>query len=104
MHRNRLGSTAEMTEARRNSVSFCALFLSSHHKLGSPQQCPLDLRVGEGTDCLPRRLGIACRSGVSRFQRSVPMKNIENVRVRHAVERALAQNGFNLSAFFGCTA
>src|SRR5947209_5462036 len=78
-----------------------ALLLSSHHKLGSPQQCPLDLRVGEGTDYLPRRLGIACRSGVSRFQRSVPMKNIENVRVRHAVERALAQNGFNLSAFFG---
>src|ERR1700685_3010033 len=62
------------------------LLFPRHHKLGRPQQSPLDLGVREGANRFLRRLRIACCPGARRFQRSVAPQYFHNLRVSHAIK------------------
>src|ERR1039458_462944 len=70
------------------------LFLPSYHKLRRPQQRPFGLGIREGADRFPRRLRIAHGASRRRFERSVALQNLHDLRMGHAIESPVAQNGF----------
>src|SRR5580658_6031113 len=75
------------------------LLVASHHKLRCPQECPLNLRIREGADCLPCRLRIPCGSGSRRFERSIALQYVHDLAMGHAIKGPVAQNRFNLGSF-----
>src|SRR5258708_21910571 len=86
---------------RRFSVTSAmkTLFFPRHHKLRSPEEGPLNLRVWKGAYRFLRGLRISCGTSVGRFQRSIAPQNFHDLRVGHAIESAIAQDGFDLRTF-----
>src|SRR5262249_45404602 len=74
------------------------LFLSGHHKLRSPEQGALDVRIRESADGLEggfRVLRSPLRGGI---ERTIAGENVEDLRMGHSVEGALLDHGRNALA------
>src|SRR5260370_19233651 len=81
--------------------SLGALFRSGYDEFRRPQERSFDLRIRKRADRVARRLGVAGRLLGGVFERTVAVQDGQDVGVRDAIERAVAQDGFDLAAFGG---
>src|SRR2546427_5039534 len=78
--------------SQRSRDKLLPLFFPGHHKLRSPKQSPLDLRIRKATNGLPRRLRISSRPIMRCLNRSVALQNSQNLTMRNAIESPLLKD------------
>src|ERR1017187_4905215 len=80
------------------------LLFPHHPKLWRPQQCALDLRVGEDANGIAGRFRVAGSLFGCVVERVVAVQNGQDVGMGDAIEGAIAQDGFDLVTLRGSAA